>query len=89
MVLSIGYAFGGMYFAVTNYVFHAGATARLGGITASAGIINVATAYLLIRHFGVIGAGYGVVVSQLLLFHGTWRLAQKVSPMPWLKVFRS
>jgi len=89
MVLSLGYALGGMYFAVTNYVFHAGATARLGGITATAGIVNVATTYLLIQRFGLIGAGYGFVLSQLLLFLGTWRLAHKVSPMPWLQPFRT
>lgn len=84
-LVAIGYAFGGMYFMVTNYVFVAGATARLSLITVTAGGINLLCTYWLVQGHGISGAGYGFVVSQLFLFLGTWALAQSVHPMPWLK----
>ncbi len=85
LLLAIGYAFGGMYFMVTNYVFWAGATARLSGITLTSGLINVVSTYLLIKEYGLVGAGYGFMISQGVLFLGTWYLANKVCPMPWKK----
>jgi O-antigen/teichoic acid export membrane protein len=89
LVLAIGFGFGGMYFAVTNYVFHAGATARLATVTATAGAINVALSALLIGRYGLAGAGYGFALAQALLFLGTWRLAHQVCPMPWFSALRA
>lgn len=83
--VAIGYAFGGMYFMVTNYIFVAGATARLSLITVTAGAINLLCTYWLVQSHGISGAGYGFMVSQLFLFLGTWALAHRVHPMPWLK----
>ncbi|MDP2240450.1 MAG: oligosaccharide flippase family protein [Burkholderiales bacterium] len=83
--VAAGFAFGGMYFMVTNYVFLAGATARLAIITLTSGVINVVATYLLISKFGLAGAGYGFMGSQAVLFLGTWYLANKVWPMPWKK----
>jgi O-antigen/teichoic acid export membrane protein len=88
LILAIGFGFGGMYFAVTNYVFHAGATARLGTVTATAGAINVALSMLLVGRYGLAGAGYGFVLAEVLLFLGTWRLANHVCPMPWFTALR-
>ena len=88
-VLAIGFGFGGMYFAVTNYVFHAGATARLATVTASAGAINLALSLALVDRYGLAGAGYGFAVAQALLFLGTWRLAHRVCPMPWFEALRA
>lgn len=88
LVLAIGFGFGGMYFAVTNYVFHAGATARLATVTATAGAINVALSTLLVGRYGLAAAGYGFAVAQALLFLGTWRLAHRVCPMPWFTALR-
>lgn len=85
LFLAVGHAFGGMYFMVTNYVFWAGATARLSGITLASGLINVVATYLLIGEYGLAGAGYGFMISQGVLFLGTWYLANKVCPMPWGK----
>lgn len=84
-LVAIGYAFGGMYFMVTNYVFVAGATARLSLITVTAGGINLLCTYWLVQKHGISGAGYGFMASQLFLFLGTWALAHSVQPMPWLK----
>jgi O-antigen/teichoic acid export membrane protein len=89
LVLAVGFAFGGMYFAVTNYVFHAGATARLAAVTATAGVINVGLALLLIDRYGLAGAGWAFAIAQALLFAGTWRLANRVCPMPWFAALRA
>jgi O-antigen/teichoic acid export membrane protein len=88
LVLALGFGFGGMYFAVTNYVFHAGATARLAAVTSSAGALNLGLSWWLIGRFGLAGAGYAFVLAQAVLFLGTWRLAQAVCPMPWLEALR-
>ncbi|MGQ0587153.1 MAG: lipopolysaccharide biosynthesis protein [Gammaproteobacteria bacterium] len=87
--LAIGFGFGGMYFAVTNYVFHAGATARLATVTAAAGAINLALSLLLVGRYGLAGAGYGFAIAQALLFFGTWRLSHHVCPMPWFTALRA
>jgi O-antigen/teichoic acid export membrane protein len=81
--VAAGFAFGGMYYMVTNYVFFAGATARLAFITLASGVVNVLVTYALVRWYGLQGAGIGFAVSQGILFAGTWRLASKVHPMPW------
>ena len=89
LVLAIGFGLGGMYFTVANFVFHAGATARLATVTATAGAVNVALSALLIGRYGLAGAGYGFAFAQALLFLGTWRLSHHVCPMPWLAALRS
>jgi len=89
LILSVGFGFGGMYFAVTNYVFHVGATARLAAVTASSAVIGAILTYALLKRFGLAGAGYGFALSQMILFVNTWRLAQKVCPMPWAAALRS
>lgn len=81
----LGYAFGGMYYMVTNYVFFAGLTGRLAIVTFTGGLLNVAASYLLIRRHGAIGAAQAFVLAQALIFAGTWWLAQQSRPMPWLK----
>ncbi len=83
--LAFGFAFGGMYLVVTNYVFLAGATAQLAIITLTSGIVNLVATYLLIGKYGLAGAGYGFMISQAVLFLGTWYLAHRVWPMPWKK----
>jgi O-antigen/teichoic acid export membrane protein len=89
LVLAIGFGLGGMYFTVANFVFHAGATARLAAVTATAGVVNVVLAVLLIGRYGLAGAGYGFAVAQALLLIGTWRLAHHVCPMPWFTALRA
>ena len=84
LFISLGYAFGGMYYMVTNYVFYTGKTGRLALVTLSAGVFNVCVTYLLIRQNGLVGAAQGFALSQLALFGGTWWLAQRSRPMPWL-----
>jgi len=77
-----------MYYMVTNYVFHAGKTAYLAWVTLAAGCFGILTTYLRIPAVGMIGAGQGYLLSHMLMFGGTWALAQHVRPMPWLQALR-
>lgn len=86
--VALGFGFGGMYFAVTSFVFEAGATSRLALITSLCGFSNIALTYLSVRHWGLQGAGIGFMISQAIFFVGTWLLANRVNPMPWFHVLR-
>lgn len=86
--ITLGFAFSGMYLMVTNYVFWAGATGRLSIVTLTSGATNLLLSYYLIGIAGLAGAGVGFLISQIILFLGTWFLAQKVYPMPWFSMRR-
>lgn len=79
----LGVAFIAMYYMIANYVFYAANTAKLAMITISCGLTNVCLTYFLVRSNGAIGAAQSFMISQMLLFLGTWVLAQKSRPMPW------
>lgn len=82
--IAAAYACGGMYYMVTNYVFYAGRTGTLSWITLGSGVSGLATTSALLPTHGIEGAGIGYLVSNLLMFLGTWILAQRVRPMPWV-----
>ena len=83
--IAIGYAFGGMYLLVVNYIFYAGKTGRLAAITLCIGLFNAGLSYLLLSSNGLVGAAQSFALSQAFLFLATWWLANQVHPMPWLK----
>lgn len=80
----MGVSFIAMYYMVANYVFFASNTSMLAAITISCGLANVFMTYFLVRSNGAVGAAQSFMISQMLLFLGTWALAQKSRPMPWL-----
>jgi len=87
--VALGFAFGGMYYMVTNYVAFARRTASLAAVTLSCGILNVVLSYWLLRRNGVIGAAQAFMVAQAALFLGTWWLAHRARPMPWRRAIYS
>ena len=86
--VAFAYAFGGMYYMVTNYIFFAGRTGHLAWITLVAGSVGVAMSYYLIGVNGIDGAGQAYLLSHVILFAGTWILAHRVRPMPWFRALR-
>lgn len=82
--IALGYAFGGMYYMVTNYVFYYGSTARLALITLGSGILNIIFNYYLIKANGYVGAAQAFMLAQAFSFLGTWYLAATARKMPWL-----
>ncbi|WP_050756126.1 lipopolysaccharide biosynthesis protein [Nitrococcus mobilis] len=81
--IAFGYAFCGMYYMVTNYIFFSGKTAYLAMNTFITGLFNVLATYFLIKMNGLVGAAQAFMLSQAFLFLGTWWIACRVRPMPW------
>ena len=81
--IALGFAFGGMYFMVTNYVFYVGRTGSLALVTFTAGAVNVVAAVLLVRSHGIVGAAQAALIGKIVLFAGTWWLSHRCRPMPW------
>jgi O-antigen/teichoic acid export membrane protein len=81
--VTIGQAFCGMYYLVTNYVFYAGKTGRLAAVSLTSGLLNIGLSYILLTSRGLEGAAQAFMAAQLLLFLGTWWLASRAHPMPW------
>lgn len=86
--IALGFAFGGMYYMVTNYVFYAGKTPALALITFLSGVFNIGITYYLLKTNGLVGAAQGFMLSQATTFFGTWWLAQKSRPMPWVAMVK-
>ena len=87
--IALGFAFGGCYYMVTNYVFFESKTTVLALITFVSGIVNIPLIFVLVGHNGIAGAAQAFLLTQALSFFGTWWLAHRLHPMPWLKAFGS
>ena len=81
--LSLAYAFQGMYLMVVNYIFYVKKTYLLSMVTLSTSLLHVTLSYLLIRHYGAIGAAYASAVSFFLAFLLVWSVSSRVVDMPW------
>lgn len=81
--ITVGFAFGGMYYMVTNYIFYAGKTPWLAGVTFGSGLFHVAATYYLLSTNGLVGAAQAFMLSQAVMFVSAWWVAHKSRPMPW------
>lgn len=86
--ITLGQAFGGMYYLVTNYVFFAKRTGQLAVVSLGSGLLNIGLSYLLLTTRGLEGAAQAFLCAQAALFLGTWWLAARAHPMPWNLVQR-
>jgi O-antigen/teichoic acid export membrane protein len=82
---TMGFAFSGCYYMVTNYIFFESRTSILAVITAIAGLANIPLTIALVNMNGLAGAAQAFMLSQLFSFAGTWWLAHRAHPMPWLR----
>lgn len=81
--IAVGFAFSGMYYMVTNYIFFSGRTHIVSWATLASLITNIALNFVLIRWNGAIGAAQASACSFFLLFVSTWYLSARVYKMPW------
>lgn len=86
--IAFGFAFGGCYLMVTNYIFFEGRTKILALVSFITGLVNIPLMFVFVDRNGLIGAGQAFTLINALSFLGTWWLAQKRYPMPWLKAWR-
>ncbi|MDP3776396.1 oligosaccharide flippase family protein [Methylotenera sp.] len=84
-IASFGYAFQGMYYAISNFLFYREKTGRLSMLTFGCGILNVGMTYWFVNLAGMVGAVWSFLLLQIIFFLGAWFLAQRVHPMPWFK----
>lgn len=82
-LIIFGFVLEGFYFIVVNYLFYFKKTAKLAKVTFSVSILHIILSYILIKLFGVVGAGYALIVSGFIQFILIWHLSNKVYPMPW------
>lgn len=83
LYFAVAFAFQGMYYMVTNYVFYVKKTHILAYVTFGTAILHVGLLYLFINTSGAIGAAQASVISFALTFFVVWILASKVYEMPW------
>jgi O-antigen/teichoic acid export membrane protein len=81
--IALGYAFHGMYYMVSAYIFYSNKTKYLGITMALLALINVVLNTLLIPLLGPIGAAYATTIIYFLEFIVIWILASHIYPMPW------
>jgi O-antigen/teichoic acid export membrane protein len=87
--LAIGFAFGGCYYMVTNYIFFARRTKMLSGITLLCGLVNVPLTWTLTKAMDLQGAAIAFLLTNALFFFLTWIAANQAYPMPWRSYARN
>jgi O-antigen/teichoic acid export membrane protein len=85
LYIALGYAFTGMYYMVANYVFFARRTGGLPLVVGAAAVVNLTVNLWWIPAHGAVGAAQSFALAQAVMFAGTWWLAQRAFPMPWLR----
>jgi O-antigen/teichoic acid export membrane protein len=86
--IAFGFAFGGCYYMVTNYIFFESKTKLLAVVTLFSGLVNIPLMLILVKHNGIAGAGQALMLTHAFAFICTWWLAHKSHPMPWLSALR-
>jgi O-antigen/teichoic acid export membrane protein len=81
--IALGYAFNGMYFMISSYIFYAQKTSYLAGITFASAVLNIALNYIFISKYGAVGAAQATAIIYLIKFILTWLLSSKLYKMPW------
>lgn len=76
-------ALSGMYYFVTNYLFYAGRTGLLSGITVGCSLVQLALMLWLIPRWEAQGAAAAVLATAALYWLAVWAAAQHAWPMPW------
>ena len=83
-LISIAYAFQGMYLMVVNFIFYTKKTHLVSTVTISTSLLHVVLSYNLIYQYGAVGAAYASVISFFITFLFAWIMSNKAFSMPWL-----
>lgn len=81
--IAMGYAFNGMYYVVSGYIFYLQKTYYLSLMTFFSVFLNFGFTYLLILKYGAIGAAQATFISYFIKFFLTWIIAMRLYKMPW------
>lgn len=83
-LISLGFAFNGMYKMVVNYFFYLKKTKFIALITIFTAIINIILNYILIIAYGAMGCAIATVIAFFIQFILVWVFSAKTYKMPWL-----
>lgn len=83
LYFAVAFAFEGMYYMVTNYIFYVKKTYILAYVTFGTSILHLGLLYILVNANGVIGAAQASLLSYVLTFFLVWFLSSKIYKMPW------
>lgn len=86
--IALGYAFTGMYYMISGYIFYTQRTIYISIITLSLSALYVLLNYFFVKSKGAIGAAQATTILFFLRFVFTWILASKVYKMPWIQAIK-
>lgn len=86
--LSVGYLFNGVYLVFVDRIFYAKRTHLLAIVTVSTLLIYIGLSLNFAPKFGGVGVAVAFMCSSAFSAVLVFALAQKLSPLPWLKVFK-
>ncbi len=82
--IGIAYFFYASYSLFSMYIHYSGKTYIFSFIAIVNVGVNLILNYVLISHYGTIGAAYATICSYIIVFVITAFIAQRLQPMPWL-----
>ena len=86
--LSFSAVIHGMYLMVLNYIFYFKESKKIAIVTFSTGLLHVFLSYQFIKLYGIQGAAIASLLSYFITFVLTWRLSNKVFPLPWFTLLK-
>jgi O-antigen/teichoic acid export membrane protein len=86
--VALGYTFNAVRNFMTGYLYLAERTRLISGLTLGAAVVNGVLNYVLILHWGAIGAAVSTAITFALLAAVTAWFAVRLWPMPWAEAFR-
>lgn len=81
--IAFAYAVNGIYKMYANFLFYTEQTYVLSSITVSTGVFGVLVTIVLVKTSGVIGAGYALLLGQILACAAVVVAARRMFLMPW------
>jgi O-antigen/teichoic acid export membrane protein len=75
--------FEGLYSIVSGYIFYRRKTKVLGAITFTSSMVQMLLTFILVRHFGVIGAVYSSSTVALVTFLAVFTYTNILYRIPW------
>jgi len=85
--VALGYGLVGWYSLRVGFVLYFKKNIYLTYIAFAKIIINLLLNYLLIKHYGVVGAAYATAISFFIEFVLTHIICQSIYPLPWFYFF--
>lgn len=86
--IGLGYSLHGMSRFLNHYIQYSKKTYLMSYNTFAAGLVAIVANYILIKANGAVGAAQATCLAYAIHFFLTWRMVNKLYPMPWFTVFQ-